>query len=309
MGQGTVKVERRAGFWALTVSIAVHLLVLAVLAATKFSPSKADAQMYPGAVAKMSRIQKLAETPRVIPKPKISRPEPQGVLPADGPGYSDEGRIFDIEKTGDGTPGDLTGPAGSEDIYRLEDADILQGGVDFFGSKSRSRRICYVVDRSGSMRGLLGRVKTELARSIADLQPDQYFAIIFFGGGTVTFGDGKLIRATQHAKKSAQQFIKSVEPRGTTNALTAIDRALRVRDGSGAGASVVYLLTDGFELGLGDAGRFRDAVETLRRSFAPQVKINTIGFWPGSEDRKLLKKIAVSTGGEFVIVADDDGSG
>jgi len=72
MDQGTVKVERRAGFWAWTVSIAVHLLVLAVLAVAKFSPSKADALVYPGAVAKMSVIRKLAETPRLIPKPKMS---------------------------------------------------------------------------------------------------------------------------------------------------------------------------------------------------------------------------------------------
>ncbi len=307
MDQGTVKLERRAGFWALTASIAVHLLVLAVLAAAKFSPSKADALVYPGAVAKMSGIRKLAETPRVIPKPKMSRVKTEGGLLGGGPGYSDGERIFDIGKANDGGSGDLTGPAVSEDVYRLEDADILPGGVDFFGSRSRSRRICYVVDCSGSMRGLLGRVKTELAKSIGDLQPDQYFAIIFFGGRTLAFGDGKLTRATQAAKKSAQKFIESVEPKGTTNALTAIDTALQVRDGRGAGASVIYLLTDGFELGRGDAGRFCDRVATLRRSFAPAMKINTIGFWPSSEDEMVLQRIAASTGGEFVLVADGDG--
>jgi hypothetical protein len=42
----------------------------------------------------------------------------------------------------------------------------------------------------------------------------------------------------------------------------------------------------------------------MLRSFAPKTQINTIGFWPAEQDRKLLEAIAKDSGGEFVVVGD-----
>ena len=102
--------------------------------------------------------------------------------------------------------------------------------IGFFGSFTERRKICYLVDCSGSMRGVFRRVRKELKESIGNLQRDQYFHIIFFGGGRlIEFSNGRLLRVTEKAKFSACDFIDSVEPVEQTNAL---ERGMQIR-GSG----------------------------------------------------------------------------
>ena len=48
--------------------------------------------------------------------------------------------------------------------------------------------------------------------------------------------------------------------------------------------------------------QFGPNVAELLRRFAPATRINTIGFWPYEEDRKILKMIAAKSGGECVII-------
>jgi Mg-chelatase subunit ChlD len=155
------------------------------------------------------------------------------------------------------------------------------------------------------MRGILGGVRKKLAESIKSLQPDQYFYIIFFGGDRLLeFGDGRPVRATERAKSTAYDFIDSVRPAGQTNAMAALERAVQIRDDSGFSPSVIYFLTDGFELTTEDAQEFSQKVASLLKRFAPATRINTIGFWPQSDDRRMLETIARQSGGEFVFVRD-----
>ncbi len=104
--------------------------------------------------------------------------------------------------------------------------DVWSQGVEFFGQFTDVRKICYVVDCSGSMHGRLGLVKQQLKTSIASLQPDQFFYIIFFlqGDRLIESGDTYLIRATPHTKAKAYDFIDSVRPAGTTEPLNALNR-------------------------------------------------------------------------------------
>jgi hypothetical protein len=155
------------------------------------------------------------------------------------------------------------------------------------------------------MLGVFGRVQKELKDSIVKLQPDQYFYIIFFGGDRLfEFRNGRLLRATPKAKSTAYNFVDSIRPTGQTNALAAFERAMQIRDGQGLGPAIVYFLTDGFELTTEDKKSFTQKIANLQRRFAPRTKINTIGFWPQSRDRELLRLIAKQSGGEFVFVAD-----
>ena len=152
---------------------------------------------------------------------------------------------------------------------------------------------------------MFGRVRDELIQSIGNLQPDQYFYIIFFGaGGMFESGNGHLLRATEQAKNTACEFINSVQPSGKTNAFAALERAVQIRDSSGVSPSVIYFLTDGFELAAEETHRFSQRIINLLKRFAPTTKINTIGFWPQGSDRKILETIAAQSGGECVFIAD-----
>jgi Mg-chelatase subunit ChlD len=157
------------------------------------------------------------------------------------------------------------------------------------------------------MRGMFTKVRKQLTQSINKLWPDQYFYIIFFGGGKIyETGGGKLVRATEKAKHQAHAFIESVNPAGQTNAIAALKRAMQIRDEQQHSAEVVYFLTDGFEL-TGKAGEeFLQHALRMQKQFAPLTQINTIGFWPQRSDRLLLERLSKQSGGEPVFVGDDN---
>jgi len=313
MNQGMVSNSRRGNvtFWAWAVSITVHLIVLTVFGLFKLSPSNARGEQPATPTANISHVKKLIQAVPIIPKPKIKSPvksragglmagrlgglaSPHFAVPPSKPG------LQDLPK--------LAKPAGSMRDFPPAGAVILPTGIEFFGSRTDRRKVCYLVDCSGSMQGIFGQVRKELVESIRNLQPDEYFYIIFFGGDRLfEFGDGRLVRATPQAKSAACDFINSVQPAGRTNALAALERTVQIRDDSGISPAVIYFLTDGFELTGDDTHRFSQKIANLLKRFAPTTRINTIGFWPTSQDRRLLETIARRSGGEFVSVTDSNG--
>ncbi len=292
-------------FWAWMASIVVHLIVLTAFGVVKFSRSKVQCEQRPTPMAKVSRIKKLIAAAPVIPKPKIKKSaesrfarRTNKLLPTN--------RIFGALKPSSQNLGDLAKPVHSQSVFTLPSGADLPPRIEFFGSWTDRRKVCYLVDCSGSMRGIFVQVRKKLKESIGNLQPDQYFYIIFFGGGRLfEFGDN-LLRATQKTKSVAYDFIDSIQPAGQTNALAALERAVQIRDGSGAAPSLVYFLTDGFELTTEDTQRFSQKIANLLARFAPGTRINTIGFWPQSDDRRMLEAIAKQSGGEFVLITDGD---
>ena len=79
----------------------------------------------------------------------------------------------------------------------------------------------------------------------------------------------------------------------------------RIHDGKGGRTSLVYFLTDGFELTDKDATAFPQRIANLLERFAPMMRINTIAFLPQAGDRKMLEAVARQSGGEFVWVGCD----
>jgi hypothetical protein len=290
-------------FWAWTASIVAHLIVLAAFGVIRFSQSKAQVRRQLTPTAKVSRIKKLIQAPLIIPKPKV-RKASTGHFAKSMNGLVTMNRNFDAVGPSPQSLGSLVKPSVARSGISVGSADFPHS-IEFFGSSTEQRKVCYLVDCSGSMLGVFGRVRKELKDSIRNLQPDQYFYIIFFGGDRLfEFGDGRLIRAAQKSKSATYDFIDSVRPAGQTNALAAFERTMQIRDGRGNRPSVLYFLTDGFELTTEDEDRLSQKIANLQRQFAPTTKINTIGFWPQGRDRELLKLIAKQNGGEFVLVAD-----
>jgi len=306
MNQRMVSSGRRGSvtFWAWMASIVVHLIMLTAFAVFKFSQSKAQVRWQQRPTAKVSRIKKLIQAAPIIPKPKVKKASIEHFAESTN-GLVTINRVFDALEPNSQSLGSLAGPSVAQSTFSLGGNVDFASSIEFFGSSTEHRKVCYLVDCSGSMLGVFGRVRKELKESIRNLQPDQYFYIIFFGGDRLfEFGDGRLIRAAQKAKSAAYDFIDSVRPAGQTNASAAFERAMQICDGRGRRPSVVYFLTDGFELTTEDEDRLSQKIANLQRRFAPMTKINTIGFWPQSRDHKLLEAIARQSGGEFVLVAD-----
>jgi hypothetical protein len=299
--------RRRIRLLAVGVSILVHVILFFIFGKADFAPSTVGAGTQQAAVAKLAEVRRAAESSFVIPKPKVKRLIEKRVESSLG-GAKTIGEIFSgglgglqgLETSGDAFDG-----AGASPVIS---GSVENAGTEFFGCWTDERRICYVVDSSGSMQGLFGQVRERLKDSIAGLQPDQYFYIIFFGdGGLFEFNEGAITRASSAAKAEANDFIDSIKPSGTTNAMEALERAAKMGEIANPSAGTIYFLTDGFELADEVSDRSLERLWNLIKRFATGTKINTIGFWPTENDEKLLEAIARRSGGEFVSVKGDLG--
>jgi len=292
-------------FWAWALSILIHLIVLLIFGITKFSSLRTTEIQRPIPTAKISQIKKIAETASIIPKPKIKKPN------ADRLAKTIE-RTVPVQEIFKTAP-QIAQPKQTQakplvvsSDNNLTDRQVLSGQVEFFGSFTDQRKICYVVDCSGSMKGIFGQVKAKLKDSIKSLQPDQYFYIIFFGNDKIIeSGEGKLIRATRKAKAKAIDFIDNTNAAGKTNAMLALERAVQIKDNLKMAPAVIYFLTDGFELNTEGIKSFSWELSNLLNQNAPSTIINTIGFWPEENDRQMLETIATQSSGEFILVKSD----
>lgn len=298
---GMKRAFRGSAFWAWGVSICLHLVVFCVFGIVRFSKASDQGQYRESPTTRIESIRQLTQAASLIPKPRISK-APVVIARNRYAGTAEQSlpleRIFSPAKPifqdwqSSGGP-DLGLPLGGEFL----------GTIEFFGSDGRERKVCYIVDCSGSMQGIFTQVRKKLKESINALQPDQYFYIIFFGDGRLyEVGSGKMLRATPKAKAAANDFIDSIRPAGSTNAAAALERLVQIQDAKGVSPSLVYFLTDGFELTGKDATAFPQKIAGLLEKCTPEMKINTIAFLPQADDRKMLESIAKKTGGEFVSI-------
>ena len=284
----------KSKYIALSVSLGVHVILFAALAIIQFSRPSANAQTYTVSTASISRA---LQAPLLVPKPKVISSKLSNASNITANNIQlDILPVFDIP-----TP---TLPR----VTQVGKLDLLpdigvnsENFTDFFGTASIDRKIVYVVDVSGSMLGLVSQVRTQLKTSIASLKPDCYFYVIFFGGDKLfESGQGKLVRATPAAKRRVNTFIDSIKPGGNTNAATALERAMRIKDSSGRPSGQFFFLTDGFDMEDGQSQSFISTVENIRKTLAPDARINTIGFWMDDQDKLVLSQIAAKSRGQFV---------
>ncbi len=286
--------------WAWGLSIVFHVLLLVTFAFIKFSAGPKNLSHLATPVTSIKTITAITNLSPIVPKPKVNEisHKPDRII---------ANIIPPLPKMANPKPSlDL---AAVDEIPLAEaigsEASIEASAIEFFGQTTYCRKVCYVVDCSGSMQGMFSRVRDKLKRSVQNLQPDQYFYIIFFRGDRlVESGTGRLRRATPRAKISASKFIDSVRPAGKTNALNALIRAMRITDPAKRPPELIYFLTDGFDLEASQTNQknagFADELEKARRKYAPGTAINTIGFWTQTADINILKAIAKNSSGTFI---------
>ena len=280
-------------YWALGVSVVVHTVALGVFTGVKLS-NPVSVELKDKSVS-MRMVETVIERPVVKPKPKV---EPvHRIKPKPKPQIKPEPKPLVVEKEE---------PAIAEPV--VEETPVVVEPVvhevEFFGQKSIVQRICYVVDCSGSMYGQMYRVKEQLKRSILKLDSQQAFCVLFFMDGKqlLMTGSGRLESATVRSKSQALELIEKVKPAGSTDAIYAMECAMRLRDEKGYCPEIIYFLTDGFDLDESGSLFFVETVGGLRQSYAPSAVLHTIGFWPQTHDRKMLKTLAANTGGDYIEV-------
>ncbi len=166
--------------------------------------------------------------------------------------------------------------------------------IDFFGIPASAQRICFIVDRSGSMqmKDRIGMVKAHLSETIQSLRAGTLFEVVFFGGTNQAdvidgSGWGKANRAGK------EKFLRAVGGVGATGSGTDPIAAFEYAFQSlSPRPDLVVFLTDGLiQPGIPEL--------LLRLNDGnPPSMINTMAVGAGCNDG-LLREIASAHRGKF----------
>lgn len=167
--------------------------------------------------------------------------------------------------------------------------------ANFFGTVMLADDVVYVIDRSGSMLDTFDALKNEVTQSISLLDAKQNFSVIFFAKDKPIEIKSELQSACDENKRNAKDFIKNVGAEGCTNAITAIEKALKVLSASKNPNRVIYFLTDA---GFDDPKGVLAAIKAGNKS---KIVINTYiyGSSPNEDAEKTMHQIASDSNGKY----------
>jgi hypothetical protein len=178
------------------------------------------------------------------------------------------------------------------------------GGIStqVFGVQGTGRKFVYVIDRSASMEGFLGRPMraaiAELVASLKDLESVHQFQIIFYSDEQRVFNPfapraPKMMFGTEHNQRMAAEFVRRTLAGGSTRHREALELALDLRP------DVIFFLTDADEPQLSAA----ELADLRRRNRGPTA-IHTIEFGVGPHRRSnnFLVRLADQNEGRHVYI-------
>jgi hypothetical protein len=292
-----VNSDNKSATNSFAISLLLHAILLSLLAVVKFSSKPAPVQASTRPAARIKTVNRLIEKAQILPKPKIIC---QPLTKTNKiPRFSLNQNSKPMFPAPDETATIQLLPSKSLTTRQFESKTDIQ----FFKNQLCEKRLCFVVDCSGSMQGVFERVRSQLKNSIGSLEPDRYFQIIFFGDNQLySFSKNGLMRASNPVKQSAVEFIDTIKSKGRTNALEAITKAMQNTDSTANGPNAIYFLTDGFNLAADNNNNLLMSILVFRSNYCAETKFNTIGFWPKPQDEIMLKQLAERTGGTFTLI-------
>jgi len=327
---------RESPLSAAAISVAIHLLVFAVLLKVVWqdrpAPPRqiiAEAWLGPpggaaaGGAGSPRPVREKQDAARLVPPPAVSvsaaatgvkdddlkrligtfDASAQETLPIAASGRGETGGPgLSLAGTGDG----LLGAGGGSGSFGAVTGDGPASG--FFGQRGNAYKVVYVIDTSGSLGWIFEPVQRALIESIDQLRPTQSFHVIFAGSRPIELPPRKLVPAIEAYKEPARRFISELVPELQCDPVAAMQRAFAV------GPELIYFLTDG-DFGL--AGK--ELLARLREWNADRrVHITTIGFGvklTGSQlggqpvGEPILRQIAQEHSGNFRWVSPDEAEG
>ena len=201
-------------------------------------------------------------------------------------------------------------------------------GVTFFGIRTDSRRVLFVLDLSGSMNfamvprdnpdddsakpydepqgdepSRLAVAKTELLRALSGIDEGSVFNLVMYASDVWTWKDD-LVEMEEETRPAVAAYLEGLEAVGATNIYSALEVAL---DLAGADADekweepeidTIFVLSDGrASVGL---STIPDEILALvkERNEAAGITIHTIGL-SGAQDAYLLRSLAEQNGGTY----------
>jgi Ca-activated chloride channel family protein len=161
------------------------------------------------------------------------------------------------------------------------------------------RRVVFLLDRSGSMRGAqLTQARAAVECCLAKLSPEDQFGIVVFDNDFERFRDTMLV-ATPKNVDQACGFLRTIDARGGTELATGVEAATHLLAGS---AGEIFVITD---------GQVSGTTAILARVRKCEIRLFCLGVGSASQDR-FLELLARQTGGvcRFVTAAEriDDAS-
>ena len=196
------------------------------------------------------------------------------------------------------------------------------GSTSFYGLRTVSKHILFVIDVSGSMGEIGGKdeqgqlridvAKRELSSAIRTLSAEDgdargaaSFNVVAYDANVYVFKQGKMLEATKRNKEKAFEWIGKLEADGATNISDALEQAFGIIGTRKAakqferGADTIFLMTDGKPTAgrLMDPDLIRGWVKKINRE--RQITIHTIGVG-GDHDAQFLQKLAAENGGNYL---------
>jgi Ca-activated chloride channel family protein len=156
-----------------------------------------------------------------------------------------------------------------------------------FGTKPvASRRIAFVLDRSGSMAGApIEQARRALRACLGALADRDVFGIVAFDN-SIEFFQKDLVYANRENRAEAKTFLNGIDARGGTELASAVEATARFFN---EGGGDIIVLTDGQVFGT-------DPILARARSMG--VRIHCLGIGSAGRDR-FLSQLAEQTGGTF----------
>ncbi len=284
-----------------TISLAVHLLIAILFVI--LSPALITNTNYNLPQTIVEKQTETLEAPPEVQEFEIDHIADTSIGPADLPDFAMQ------PKTGSSSYANTltTTPRGNNKSISSS-IPAQPRTSSFCGTTGTGRRICFVVDCSGSMVIALDYVKQELNKAVKRLKPDQYFHIIFFAGGEpIEMPGGKLVRASAPSRRKAVPFIEQGKlsrvdnPTAAWQAVTkALNRTFEIKTIDGSGVELIYLFTDGKF----DHNKVNQKLQTLQAGHKQLATVNIIAC--GSPDNRFfLQSLAKRYKGEFRFVTDE----
>lgn len=213
-------------------------------------------------------------------------------------------------------------PRKSRDERKKVAANGEKGFTTFYGIPVKSKRMVFVLDRSGSMAekanwkddgstatGAAESVKLvgdrkidvcryELKKALLMLPKDAEFNILFFNRDLQQFSSAP-VKATPDNVKRAFAFIDSIEPQGRTNIFDSLERAMASKEFKQQ-VDTIFLLSDG----LPNCGQFEAPAdirkEVARLNAASKITIHAVYVGTEAGGLELMQLLSKENGGVCV---------
>lgn len=154
--------------------------------------------------------------------------------------------------------------------------------VSFGMNTASPRRVVILLDRSYSMKGSpFNQARKAIEACLAVLSESDLFGIVAFDDHTECMHP-ELLNGSRENRDRARSFLKTVEPRGSTELVPAVNRAVKML----AGAGDVFVITDGQVAG---------TEQILAQARVTKTRLFCLGIGDASQDR-FLAALARETG-------------